>query len=154
MTGAIIVRPQPRAWLERSVLQPYVSAFEEHLDSGRYASSTKRVYLCCIAHFARWLTRKNCPLTTLNEKVVDQCILGHLSRCRCPDPVRRVDYENKAALARLLEVLRAKGAIPDRLSLSDHIGHELVRLDGHMRDVEGWQWRASTSNFSRRGIMA
>ena len=137
MTGAIIVRPQPRAWLERSVLQPYVSTFEEHLDSGRYASSTKRVYLCCIAHFARWLTRKNCPLTTLNEKVVDQFVRGHLSRCRCPDPVRRVDYENRAALARLLEVLRAKGAIPDRLSLSDHIGHELVQFDGHMRDVEG-----------------
>jgi integrase/recombinase XerD len=137
MTGAIIVRPQPRAWLERSVLQPYVSTFEEHLDSGRYASSTKRVYLCCVAHFARWLTRKNSPLTTINEKVVDQFVLGHLARCRCPDPVRRVDYENKAALARLLEVLRAKGAIPDRLSLSDHIGHELVRFDGHMRDVEG-----------------
>jgi integrase/recombinase XerD len=137
MTGAIIVRPQPRAWLERSVLQPYVPTFEEHLDSGRYASSTKRVYLCCVAHFARWLTRKNCPLTTINEKVVDQFVLGHLSRCRCPDPVRRVDYENRAALARLLEVLRAKGAIPDRLSLSDHIGHELVQFDGHMRDVEG-----------------
>jgi integrase/recombinase XerD len=137
MTGAIIVRPQPRAWLERSVLQPYVPTFEEHLDSGRYASSTKRVYLCCVAHFARWLTRKNCPLTTINEKVVDQFVLGHLSRCRCPDPVRRVDYENRAALARLLEVLRAKGAIPDHLSLSDHIGHELVQFDGHMRDVEG-----------------
>ena len=137
MTGAIIVRPQPRAWLERSVLQPYVSTFEEHLDSGRYASSTKRVYLCCVAHFARWLTRKNSRLTTINEKVVDKFVLGHLSRCRCPDPVRRVDYENKAALARLLEVLRAKGAIPDHLSLSDHIGHELVQFDGHMRDVEG-----------------
>ena len=74
MTGAIIVRPQPRAWLERSVLQPYVPTFEEHLDSGRYASSTKRVYLCCVAHFARWLTRKNCPLTTINEKVVDQFV--------------------------------------------------------------------------------
>jgi integrase len=37
-----------------------------------------------------------------------------------------------------LELLRAKGAIPDRLSLSDHIGHELVQFDGHMRDVEGF----------------
>jgi len=61
MTGAIIVRPQPRAWLERSVLQPYVSTFEEHLDSGRYASSTKRVYLCCIAHFAPGLRAKIVP---------------------------------------------------------------------------------------------
>jgi integrase/recombinase XerD len=137
MTGAIIVRPQPRAWLERSVLQPYVSAFEEHLDSGRYASSTKRVYLCCVAHFAHWLARKNCPLTAINEKVVDQFILGHLSRCRCPDPARRVDYENKAALARLLEALRAKGVIPNRLSVSDHIGYELVQFNAHMRDVEG-----------------
>jgi hypothetical protein len=106
-------------------------------DSGRYASSTKRVYLCCVAHFAHWLTRKNCPLDAINEKVVDQFVLGHLSRCRCPDPVRRVDYENKAALARLLEVLRVKGGIPDRLSLNDHIGHELVQFDGHMCDVEG-----------------
>jgi hypothetical protein len=58
-------------------------------------------------------------------------------RLRRPDPVRRVNHENKAALARLLEVLRAKGAIPDRLSLNDHIGHELVQFDGHMRDIEG-----------------
>jgi integrase/recombinase XerD len=138
MTGTIVVRPQPRAWLECSVLQPYVWAFEEHLDSGRYASSTKRVYLCCVAHFAHWLTRKNCPLTAINEKVVDQFILGHLSRCRCPDPVRRVDYEHKAAIARLLEALRARGVIPNRLSVSDNIGHELVQLNAHMRDVEGF----------------
>jgi hypothetical protein len=62
---------------------------------------------------------QNCPLTAINEKVVDQFILGHLSKCRYPDPVRRVDYENKAALARLLEALRVKGAIPNRLSVSD-----------------------------------
>jgi hypothetical protein len=80
---------------------------------------------------------QNCPLTAINEKVVDQFILGHLSKCRYPDPVRRVDYENKAALARLLEALRVKGAIPNRLSVSDNIGYELVRFNAHLRDVEG-----------------
>ena len=56
MSKEIVVQPQPRAWLEDSVLQPYVSRYGVHLRRGRYAPSTQRIYLCCVAHFAHWLT--------------------------------------------------------------------------------------------------
>ena len=47
MSEEIVVQPQPRAWLEESVLQPYVSRYGAHLRCRRYAASTQRVYLCC-----------------------------------------------------------------------------------------------------------
>jgi hypothetical protein len=56
MSKVIVVHSQPRMWLEDSVIQPYVSRFDAHLRRGRYAPSTQRVYLCCVAHFAHWLT--------------------------------------------------------------------------------------------------
>ena len=36
MSQEIVVQPQPRAWLEDSVLQPYVSRYGAHLRRGRY----------------------------------------------------------------------------------------------------------------------
>ncbi len=53
MSKEIVVQPQPRAWLEDSVLQPFVSRYGAHLRRGRYAPSTQRIYLCCIDLFAR-----------------------------------------------------------------------------------------------------
>ena len=38
MSQEIVVQPQPRAWPENSVLQPYVSRYGAHLRHGRYAS--------------------------------------------------------------------------------------------------------------------
>ena len=54
MSGDINLQAQARAWLTHSVLQPHVSRYAEHLDRGRYAPNTRRVYLCCVAHFALW----------------------------------------------------------------------------------------------------
>ena len=42
MSKEIVVQPQPRAWLEDSVLQPYVSRYGAHLRRGRYAPSYAR----------------------------------------------------------------------------------------------------------------
>src|ERR1700687_1304646 len=106
MTEKITVQRQPRAWLEQSVLQPYVSGYGAHLCRGRYAPSTRRVYLCCVAHFAHWLTNEGCALGAIDEAAVARFIFEHLPGCDCPYPVRRLAHEISAALARLLEVLR------------------------------------------------
>ncbi|MDL2411008.1 hypothetical protein PY650_36940, partial [Rhizobium calliandrae] len=58
MQKMIVIQPQPRAWLEGSILQPYVSQCGEHLQRRRYAPGTQRAYMCCIAHFAHWLTQE------------------------------------------------------------------------------------------------
>ncbi len=56
MAEEIIIQPRQRAWLQHSVLQDYVTAYSDHLHRGRCALTTRRIYLCCVAHFAHWLT--------------------------------------------------------------------------------------------------
>jgi integrase/recombinase XerD len=137
MIEEIVVQPQPRAWLERSILQPYIGGYAEHLHRGRYSASTKRVYLCCVAHFARWLTTERLGLSAVSEAARASFIGDHLPRCKCPYPVRRLPYEIRAAIARLLEVLRANDAIPSGVDDGDHVGRELAQFDAYMRDVRG-----------------
>src|SRR5450759_4109955 len=84
MSKEIVVQPQPRAWLEDSVLQPYVSRYGAHLRRGRYAPSTQRIYLCCVAHFAHWLTGEQYGLNAIGEAVVACFLSEHMPACACP----------------------------------------------------------------------
>ncbi len=150
MSQEIVVQPQPRAWLEDSILQPYVSRYGAHLRRGRYAPSTQRVYLCCVAHFAHWLTGERCGLTTIGEAVVARFLSEHLPACGCPYPVRRLRHELRAALAQLLEVLRADGVGTLDPALDTAVAQELARFDGHMRDV----WGLADNTRRQRGRIA
>lgn len=147
MSQEIVVQPQPRAWLKDSILQPYVSRYGAHLRRGRYAPSTQRVYLCCVAHFAHWLTGERCGLTAIGEAVVARFLSEHLPACGCPYPVRRLRHELRAALAQLLEVLRADGVGALDPALDTAVAQELARFDAHMRDV----WGLADSTRRRRG---
>ena len=137
MADEISIQPQPRAWLASSVLEPYVSAYGEHLQRGRYAPNTRRVYLCCVAHFACWLTAERYILSAINEIAISRFVSEHLPDCQCPYPARRVAYEIRAALSHLTQVLRASGAISSDPSPEDHVRRELARFDAHMQDVWG-----------------
>ncbi|MGE3703607.1 MAG: tyrosine-type recombinase/integrase [Hyphomicrobiaceae bacterium] len=150
MSQEIVVQPQPRAWLEDSILQPYVSRYGTHLRRGRYAPSTQRVYLCCVAHFAHWLTGERCGLTAIGEAVVARFLSEHLPACGCPYPVRRLRHELRAALAQLLEVLRADGVGALDPALDTVVAQELARFDGHMRDV----WGLADNTRRQRGRIA
>jgi integrase len=148
LTDNIVIQPQPRAWLERSVLQLRVQAYGEHLQRGRYAAGTQRVYLCCVAHFAHWLTSERYALGAVDEAAVARFMSEHLPGCECAYPVRRLAHELRAALARLLEVLRAEGAVSSGRAPSDSsLDGELSRFDTHMRDVCGL---ADSTRQSRR----
>lgn len=150
MSQDIVVQPQPRAWLEDSVLQPYVSRYGAHLRGRRYAPSTQRVYLCCVAHFAHWLTGERSGLTAIGEAVVARFLSEHLPACGCPCPVRRLRHELRAALAQLLEVLRAGGVGAQDPALDTAIAQELARFDAHMRDV----WGLADNTCRQRGRIA
>ena len=147
MSQEIVIQPQPRAWLEDSILQPYVSRYGAHLRYGRYAPSTQRVYLCCVAHFAHWLTEERYGLAALSEAVVARFLSEHLPACCCPYPVRRLHYELRAALGQLLAVLRADGVGAQDPALDTAVAQELARFDAHMRDV----WGLADSTRLRRG---
>ena len=137
MSQEITVQTQPRLWLEDSILQPYVLRYGAHLRRGRYAPSTQRVYLCCVAHFAQWLTAERCSLNAIGGAMVARFLSEHLPVCSCPYPVRRLHHELRAALAQLLEVLRADGIGVQDSASSTTVAHELARFDKHMRDVWG-----------------
>lgn len=150
MSQEIVVQPQPRAWLEASVLQPYVSRYCAHLRRGRYAPSTQRVYLCCVAHFAHWLTGERCGLTAISEGIVTRFLSEHLPACGCPYPVRRLRHELRAALAQLLEVLRADGVGELDPAADTAVAQESARFDAHMRDV----WGLADNTRRQRGRIA
>ncbi|MDI4658245.1 tyrosine-type recombinase/integrase [Xanthobacter autotrophicus] len=135
------------AWLEDSVLQPYVSRYGAHLRRGRYAPSTQRIYLCCVAHFAHWLTGERYGLNAIGEAVVACFLSEHMPACACPYPVRRLRHELRAALARLLEVLRADGVGTLDPALDSVVSQELARFDAHMHDV----WGLADTTRRRRG---
>jgi integrase/recombinase XerD len=146
MQREIVVQPQPRAWLEDSILQPYVSQYGEHLRRRRYAPSTQRIYLCCVAHCAHWLTQERYDLEAIGRSAVMRFLSEHLPTCACPYPVRRLRHELQAALGHLLEVLQADGVVPQDADCSSVIGQELTRFDAHMRDV----WGLAESTRGRR----
>ena len=148
MSQEIVIQPQPRVWLEDSILQPYVSQYGAHLRRRRYAPSTQRVYLCCVAHFAHWLTDERCSLSAISEAVVARFLSEHLPACSCPYPVRRLRHELRAALAQLLEVLRANGVGVRDLASETAVTQELAHFDEHMRKV--WGLADSTRSQRRR----
>ena len=137
MQKAIVLQPQPRAWLEDSILRPYASQYGEHLQRRRYAPTTQRGYLCCVAHFAHWLTQEGYDPETIGQGAVTRFLSEHLPACACPDPVRRLRRELRAALGHLLEVLEAGGVALQYPVRNFTIERELTRFDTHMRDVWG-----------------
>ncbi len=103
----------------------------------RYAPSTQRAYLCCVAHFAHWLTQERYDLEAIGPGAVMRFLSEHQPACACPDPVRRVRHELQAALGHLLEVLKAGGVVLQYPARNSAIEQELTRFDAHMRDVWG-----------------
>ena len=151
MAEEIIIQAQQRAWLQHSVLQDYVAAYSDHLHRARYAPTTRRTYLCCVAHFAHWLTTSTRALSAVSEAAVRQFVAEHLPRCDCPYPVRRNPHDLRAALTQLLAVLRAEGAIANDAAPETHLARELARFEAHMRDAGGL---ALNTRQQRCGIVA
>jgi integrase/recombinase XerD len=137
MEKAITLQPQPCTWLEGSVLRPFISQYGEHLGRRHYALNTQRAYLCCVAHFAHWLTQEGYNLEAIGQGAVMCFLSEHLPACACPDPVRRLRHELQAALGHLLVVLEAGGVVLQYPVSNSAIEQELTRFDTHMRDVWG-----------------
>ena len=104
-----------------------------YLRSRGYAPDTQCSYLCCIAHFSRWMRRERLDLKRFDEDAVARYLTEHLPRCDCEEPVRRLVHENRAALVHLLTILRARGAIAEPRKPHGQIEAELHRFDQYMR---------------------
>jgi integrase/recombinase XerD len=131
------LQPHTRAWLKQSALDAHVPGYCAYLEVHGYAASTQRVYLGCVAHFAYWMSRARLGLKRLDEDAVARYLTDHLPRCNCPEPVRRLVHENRAALVHLLATLRACGTIAEQRKPYGHIESELDRFQAYMRRARG-----------------
>ena len=125
MKSIITLHATPNAWLTNSVLAPHLDAFIAHLQRGRYVAKTTRGYLASIAHFAYWMTQSDLPVAILDERTVEQFLIGHLPRCDCPTPVMRTHRDLRAALGHLLRVLLQQSVIAEPSAHSDYIAEQL-----------------------------
>ncbi|MDW9589648.1 tyrosine-type recombinase/integrase [Sinorhizobium meliloti] len=132
----INLQAAPRQWLESSLLGAFSKRYVEHLDRARYAPGTARVYLCCIGHFARWISTERLALASIDEAARARFISEHLPVCDCPYPARHLPHELTAAITHLLAMLRTEAAIPLATVDTKHDG-ELAAFRAHMRDVGG-----------------
>ena len=125
----------PSQWLRNSALAPFVPAHWWRLVERRYAPNTARMYLSCIAHFARWSRHRRLDLGHLDQH--ERSFLEeHLPRCACPYPAQRSRHQILAALQHLHVVLAEAGVEPEGPRV-DPIGVELRRFDEHMQQAKG-----------------
>ena len=129
------IHPVPAQWLRDSVLAPFVPAYWCRLVERRYAPTTARMYLCCVAHFGRWSRRRQLDLGRL-DKDEHSFVEDHLPRCACPSPVQRSRHQILAALQHLRVVLAEAGVQPEEPRV-DAIGVELHRFDEYMQQARG-----------------
>lgn len=131
-----LLQPEPRRWLSSSVIASVEEEYVAHLRAGRYHPNTVRVYLACVAHFAKWASEADVGLILIDEAAQQQFLDAHLPFCTCRPPVRKLRHELRAAIRHLLHVLRAQGQIPPA-EQKDRLSSELAAFDRHMRDVGG-----------------
>lgn len=129
------LHPTAASWLRSSALAPSVPAYWRYLTERRYAPSTARSYLCCLAHFARWIRRCRHPLDDIDHAIA-RFIDEHLPRCTCPSLAHRCRHQVRAALQHLRVVLGNSGIVTDRRR-ADPIEEALHRYDEHMQQARG-----------------
>lgn len=136
MDTLVSIHPQPATWLRGSDLDAYAPAYRQRLVDQGYAVQTVRVYLCSIAHFARWAGRSRRAAQDLAPADIARFVDEHLPRCDCPPPVQRHRSSIRAALRHLLTVLRDAGILIEH-HCADAVDEELRHFDEHMHRARG-----------------
>jgi len=140
-TTLMIWRDQPRlqtntrAWLAESPINEHVSEYCSYLHGHRYAEYTRRVYVCCVAHFARWMRNRR---VNLRRSTIERFLSNHLPRCGCPNPVRKGVHDHRAALRHFLKVLEENGAITGRQRPPSSVDREVAAFDQYMEQTRGF----------------
>ena len=144
-----LLQPGPQRWLSGSVFSSAADDYVSYLRQGGYRPNSVRLYLACVAHFAKWVSEEGLGLTQIDEEARQIFLDVQLPHCTCPQPVRRQRHELHAAIDHLLHVLRAQGQIP-AAEHKDPISQELMAFDNYMRDVGGL---AETTRRQRTDIV-
>jgi len=136
MDALASIHPVPAECLRDGVLAPFIPAYSRYLDERRYAAGTVRIYVYCVAHFARWIRRSRTSVRELSNDVVQRFLDEHLPRCTCPPQLHRSRHSHRASLRHLLVVLDDAGVLSNSHEPSV-IEDELNHFDEHMAHARG-----------------
>jgi len=137
MIGLVPLRPQPQAWLWRSVLSPFAERYCEYLIERGYAVRTIHHYVRCVAHFAYWLTRRRTAADSIDDRLACCFVNDHLPKCTCPDPTPRSRADMSAALRHLLVVMGRPGRPRYLRTVPDVLRQEVCRFTEYLEEVCG-----------------
>ena len=129
-------------WLTDGFIGQFAEIYFQYFEERKYATSTVRCYLSCIAHFSQWATSKQLQLYQVDESLISEFLDKHLPHCCCVKPVCRVRRDLRAALVHLLKVLRINGLIEPPVVSYKPVDIELRCYDEYMRDVQGLATRS------------
>ncbi len=124
-------------WLTDGFIGEYAEIYFKYLEDRKYAVSTIRNYLSCIAHFSQRTKNKQLQLCQIDESLVTDFLKSHLPHCCCVKPVYRKHNHLRAELGHLLTVLRTHGFIEPPGVSNQSVNIELRCYDDYMRDVQG-----------------
>ena len=125
-------------WLVNSPLSTCIDIYVRRLQNQGYTAETLKLYVEGVAHFAHWISQRSVDLWSVDEKWVNCFLDRHLRTCHCAGRCQRVRHTVRAALMRLLEVLRAEGHLdPECSSDPANIVTELRAFDVYLTDVRG-----------------
>lgn len=130
-----LLHPAAASCLRKSALVSFVPAYWVYLTDRGYAPGTVKVYLHCLAHFARWFRPGRDSLADL-DLLISKFIDGHLPRCTCKSPTQRSRHQIRAALRHLRAII-ANPDIDTCPGRDDWIETALHRYDEHMHQVRG-----------------
>ena len=111
---------------------PHGSVLEEfvrYLLSRGYQAGTVHQYVFAAEHFGRWLGPRE-----LTRESVARFLKRHVPLCRCKTPTAKSGRSVRAALNRLLEMIRADEAATPRKAISESL---LWRYSDHLNQVQG-----------------
>lgn len=127
-----------REWFSDTELGSSAHAYVRSLSERGYASQTVQIYLESVAHFAYWCARQRISLLEINEAAVEHFMDRHLPLCRCAQRCQRSRTSVGAALAHLLNFLRAEGRIAPRRSLDPRaVAEEIHNFEHYLTQVCG-----------------
>jgi site-specific recombinase XerD len=137
MKNEVVIPVQARAWLENSVLAPYIPQFSSDLQRRGYTVETMCGFLSCAGHFAAWITQQRVSLAEVDERCIARFITEHLPHCTCALPVRRSRDSIRVSLTHLLETLRACGVATTKTLRLTPLQEELNCFDRYLDEVKG-----------------
>jgi len=117
-----------------------------------YRPGVVDAYVHAVQHFTSWLASEGVPFAQIQEALVMRFLEEHLPACRCPGRLQRSKVTVRAALRRLLRVLRAEGVISFPASpFSPAVRDDLEAFSRYLRQVCGL---ANNTVISRRQWIA